>query len=378
LSALNQEISDLKGRLGQRVTLQADRDRLLKEIEGHGQRITAWYKQLEAEIAATQFKRAPSGGEAESEFLEIIRVERAKYDLPYIQRKREEAAKAASKAEVDARRAEEEAESQLRSARQILYAFGIESEELLDRRTIVQLLPDFGTLTAADRQRLERQRIEAVGRLRSYTDQAQQLEEKLHIKGSDLDEATCAEEVKELKLRKAICQYATPVLDRVRDNILQAVLPSTLDYMRMMLPLLTAGRYHDAELDDETYKIRVWDAEAREYVEKEVYSGATQDQFSLALRLGFALAALPQERGARPGFIFLDEPTAGFDGQRRRALIELLTRGELAERFDQVFLIAPDGAFTDNPFPNYIRLDSGRVVAENLSQAVKEQYPVSI
>ncbi len=371
LSALNQEISDLKRRLGQRVTLQADRERLLKEIANYEQRITAWYKQLEAEIAATQFKRAPAGEETEGEFLKMIRVERARYDLSHIQRKREEAADAASKAEADARRAEEEAESQLCSARQILYEFGIESEDPLDRHTIVRLLPDFGALTAADRQRLEQQKVEAVGRLRSYTDQAQQLEDKLHIKGSDLDEATCADEVKGLKLRKAICQYATSILDRVRDNILQAVLPSTLDYMRMMLPLLTAGRYHDAELDDETYKIRVWDAEAREYIEKEIYSGATQDQFSLALRLGFALAALPQERGTRPGFIFLDEPTAGFDGQRRRALIELLTHGELAERFEQIFLIAPDGAFTDNPFPHYIRLDNGRVVAENLSQTAK-------
>lgn len=371
LSALRQEISDLEKRLGRRAALQTDRERRLAEIQEHEQRIATWYEQLNAEAAITQFKAAPADEQAESALLERVHVERAKYNLSHIQNKRDEAADAASKAEADARRAEEEVESKLRVASEILYEFGVKIKDPLDRHTITQLLPDFGTLTASDRQRLENQKLEAVGRLRSYTDQVQQLENKLHIKGSDLDEAACVEEVKRLKLRKAICQYAEPILDRVRDNILQAVLPSTLDYMRMMLPLLTAGRYHDAELDEETYKIRVWDAEAREYIEKEVYSGATQDQFSLALRLGFALAALPQERGARPGFIFLDEPTAGFDGQRRKALIELLTRGELADRFDQIFLVAPDGAFTDNPFPNHIRLDNGRVVAENLSQAAK-------
>jgi len=372
LSALRQEISSLKERLGRREVLKTNRERLLTEIQEHEQRIAAWYEQLNAEATVAQFKIALVDEEAESALLERVRNERARYNLSHIWSKRDEAASAASKAEAGAKQAEEKAESQLHAASQILSEFGIKSKDFLDRRAITQRLPDFGALTASDRQRLEKQQIEAVSRLRSYTDQAQQLENKLYIKGSDLDEAACVEEVKRLELRKAICQYAAPILDRVRDNILQAVLPSTLDYMRMMLPLLTAGRYHDAELDEETYKIRVWDAEAREYIEKEVYSGATQDQFSLALRLGFALAALPQERGARPGFIFLDEPTAGFDGQRRKALIELLTRGELAERFDQIFLVAPDGAFADNPFPNYIRLDSGRVVAENLSQAAKE------
>jgi DNA repair exonuclease SbcCD ATPase subunit len=230
------------------------------------------------------------------------------------------------------------------------------------------MLPEFGILTASDRGRLDQQRLDTIARLRSLGDEGQRLERELHVNGTTLDEAVCVAGVERLELRKAICQRAAPIVERVRDNILQAVLPSTLDYMRAMLPLLTAGRYHDAELDEETYRIRVWDAQVHEYVEKDIYSGATQDQFSLALRLGFALAALPQERGARPGFIFLDEPTAGFDAQRRGALVELLTRGELAERFDQIFLVAPDGAFPENPFPHYVRLAEGQMVAENLSQ----------
>jgi DNA repair exonuclease SbcCD ATPase subunit len=253
-------------------------------------------------------------------------------------------------------------------ASQLLRELGVETQDDLDRQAITAMLPEFGILTASDRGRLDQQRLDTIARLRSLGDEGQRLERELHVNGTTLDEAVCVAGVERLELRKAICQRAAPIVERVRDNILQAVLPSTLDYMRAMLPLLTAGRYHDAELDEETYRIRVWDAQVHEYVEKDIYSGATQDQFSLALRLGFALAALPQERGARPGFIFLDEPTAGFDAQRRGALVELLTRGELAERFDQIFLVAPDGAFPENPFPHYVRLAEGQMVAENLSQ----------
>jgi len=132
---------------------------------------------------------------------------------------------------------------------------------------------------------------------------------------------------------------------------------------------LTAGRYHDAQLDSDSYQIEVWDNQVQEFVEKDIFSGGTQDQFSLALRLGFALAALPQERGARPGFLFLDEPVAGFDGQRRDALLTLLLTGELADYFPQVFLAVPSGVFDHNPLPHLIRLDRGRVVANTLPTA---------
>jgi exonuclease SbcC len=64
---------------------------------------------------------------------------------------------------------------------------------------------------------------------------------------------------------------------------------------------------------------------------KNLFSGGTRDQCSLALRLAFALATLPQELGVAPGFIFLDEPLSAFDSQRAQALVELITTGTIAQ-----------------------------------------------
>ena len=89
--------------------------------------------------------------------------------------------------------------------------------------------------------------------------------------------------------------------------MINKVLPDTMRNMCLLLPLLTAGRYRYAELTPD-YRLQVWDERKHGYVEKTLYSGGTQDQFSLALRLGFALAALPRELGTSPGFLFLDEP----------------------------------------------------------------------
>ena len=153
-------------------------------------------------------------------------------------------------------------------------------------------------------------------------------------------------------------------------RIVQKILPATMEYMRRILPQLTRDRYHDAELDPDSYKIKVWDERAGSsgaWKEKNIFSGGTKDQFSLALRLAFALATLPQERGTSPGFIFLDEPLGSFDEERANALLYLLTEGEIGRAFDQIFLIS-HVPVQESKFTHRIRLESGTVVNSNLEQ----------
>lgn len=159
-------------------------------------------------------------------------------------------------------------------------------------------------------------------------------------------------------------KYGAEIVARARRRIVQKVLPATMEYMRRILPQLTRDRYHDAELDAESFKIKVWDERAGQsgaWKEKNIFSGGTKDQFSLALRLAFALATLPQERGASPGFIFLDEPLGSFDDERANALLHLLTEGEVGRAFDQIFLIS-HVPVQESKFTHRIRLENGTVV----------------
>jgi exonuclease SbcC len=141
--------------------------------------------------------------------------------------------------------------------------------------------------------------------------------------------------------------------------------------MCLLLPLLTAGRYRYAELTAD-YRLQVWDERKHGYVEKNLYSGGTQDQFSLALRLGFALAALPRELGTSPGFLFLDEPLSSFDHDRTAALIDLLTHGQIATFFQQVFLISHSQAFDPSRFSHHIVMEEGGVAHSTLHGAPGE------
>jgi exonuclease SbcC len=218
-----------------------------------------------------------------------------------------------------------------------------------------------------DAETLRAQHRELVGRVHSLRDRQTQLERELGLEDEMLDRAACRAEYAERARESLVRERGVEIVSLARRRIVQKVLPATMDYMRRILPALTRDRYHDAQLDPETYRIQVWDERGGAFKEKNIFSGGTKDQFSLALRLAFALATLPQERGAAPSFIFLDEPLGSFDDERADALIYLLTEGEIARAFDQIFLISHVHV-DERLFTHRVMLENGRVAYSDLPQ----------
>jgi DNA repair exonuclease SbcCD ATPase subunit len=188
-----------------------------------------------------------------------------------------------------------------------------------------------------------------------------------------LDEAECRERVAEGERILRQRELATSLAREVRTRIVRRVLPETAVYMRALLPELTAGRYRDVQLlRDERdpagadLRIRVWDQAAGRYVGKSLFSGGARDQASLALRLAFALATLPKETGAAPGFVFLDEPLSAFDAERSQALVHVLTDGAIARTFAQIFLISHGQSFDPSSFRYALQLENGAIVDSTL------------
>ena len=183
--------------------------------------------------------------------------------------------------------------------------------------------------------------------------------------------AEANETAREARLELQSRRYAVQVLTQARQKMIAKVLPGTEQNMCLLLPELTAGRYRHARLDQD-YRFQVWDERKRVggnpggYTEKKLLSGGTQDQFSLALRLGFAIAALPQEVGTRPGFLFLDEPLSSFDRDRTQALVNLLTRGTITSHFPQVFLISHSTLFDPHMFTYHVVMEAGGVASSTL------------
>jgi len=136
------------------------------------------------------------------------------------------------------------------------------------------------------------------------------------------------------------------------------VKPSVQAYMSSILPRLTSGRYK-AAIIDEDYSVQVWDPDAGQYRVKEVFSGGTEDQFLLGMRLAFALALLPEVKGQKPEFLFLDEPLGSSDEVRRSGIIDYLNT-DLSKKFRQIFIISHVGGLEEH-VKNIINLNEGRV-----------------
>lgn len=149
--------------------------------------------------------------------------------------------------------------------------------------------------------------------------------------------------------------------DASRDGIISGVKTTVESNVAHFLPDLTGGRYNLARIDENQYKIEVYDREARGWREKGVFSGGTKDQFSLALRLAFALSTIPETRGARPGFIFLDEPLSSFD-QRREGFMRLINE-ELTHKFPQIFVVSHLEGMKE-AFPQLMELDAGKIITQ--------------
>ena len=190
-------------------------------------------------------------------------------------------------------------------------------------------------------------------------------ERALGIEGHDLEVDECRQEVAGLERQLAVKRRAWSIVEGTMERIVRMVLPNTERNLDLILPLLTAGRYHEARIAAD-YQVQVWDGSAGRYVSKNIFSGGAKDQFSLALRLAFALATLPQELGSTPGFIFLDEPLSSFDGPRTEALVRLLTEGQIAANFSQIFVISHNRSFDVGAFPYHLVLRDGSVVESNL------------
>jgi exonuclease SbcC len=158
-----------------------------------------------------------------------------------------------------------------------------------------------------------------------------------------LEEQVDEQKRKVLLLQKqlAVVKYSIKGLEQASESLRNRVKPQVERYMSQILPVITSGRYKAVQLEDD-YTVRVFDPEAGEFRPKEVFSGGTEDQLLLAMRLAFALALIPQAKGRNPEFLFLDEPLGSSDKVRREGILELMHK-ELSQNFKQIFLISHVG-----------------------------------
>ncbi len=359
LAALDAETNLALQRLEERAALRERIERLRAAAASERTQVAAAWKSLpavlpDAPLPTTVEDAAAARAALETE-VEALDEPGTREALADLQRQSAAAAEARFCAARDAASTEDD-------LRRRVVALRLPEETELSEETLSAALPAWDDADPARREEIEAEFEELKGRNGYLTKTRDDLAATLNVDLSveSLDPETEMAAFKDLKRDVLIRERAVAILEQARRRIMNKVMPFTIEHMRRILPSLTMDRYHDAELTED-FKIRVWDERASEWKSKNIFSGGTRDQFSLALRLAFAMATLPQERGSAPSFIFLDEPLSSFDMERSSALMYLLTRGEVAETFDQIFVISHTQSVGTEDFDYRLRLEGGRI-----------------
>lgn len=247
------------------------------------------------------------------------------------------------------------------------------------RVEIAAVWPLVSEHTPADRAPLEARQAELAEELHKLEEQELELSTQLQTGGRKLDLTEARQRMEQQERSYQTKKRGSLMLQATIERMMRKMLPRIEYYMHQFLPVLTIGRYHDVRLFTEPdeqvpsggpLQLSVWEPAANEYIPRVALSGGTADQISLALRLAFAVAALPRELGAAPGFVLLDEPLTSSSRERMRALVDIMTGEMFGQHFEQVLFISHDTAFDPKMFNHHIYVDNGLIAESNLPAGV--------
>ena len=158
----------------------------------------------------------------------------------------------------------------------------------------------------------------------------------------------------ELEKETLECKTKIDLLKRVFSELSETskelrnkVIPHARFIINQILPTLTADRYSDFEITEDL-KFKVHSNDAGGYKEREIFSGGTQDQFLIALRLAFTQSILDSRVMADKYSLLMDECTSSSDDVRKQGIFEVLDA--MKQTFSQIFIIAHEdiSPFVDN------------------------------
>ncbi len=240
---------------------------------------------------------------------------------------------------------------------------------------ISAIWPLVGANAPEDRSRLEEQLVSVELELRQFEQQELEASTRLETGKEKLDLEQARKRVQQQERRYQTKKRGGLLINATIERLMCKMIPHTEYYLQQLLPLLTRGRYHDVSLSTEpeegissggAFQLSVWEPAAAEYISQSALSGGTADQISLTLRLAFAIASLPRELSAAPGFLLLDEPLSLASHDRMQALVDLVTGHLLSQHFEQIFFISHSNTFDPAMFPYHLYIDNGVVMECNL------------
>jgi len=144
-------------------------------------------------------------------------------------------------------------------------------------------------------------------------------------------------EYKALEDKRQVLDLVVSELGETSREMRGQVIPHASFIINQILPTLTDSRYSQFEITEDL-RFKAYSTEAGGYKEREIFSGGTQDQFLIALRLAFTQSILDSRVMADRYSLLMDECISSSDDQRKQGIFEALDA--MKKTFSQIFIIA--------------------------------------
>lgn len=190
----------------------------------------------------------------------------------------------------------------------------------------------------SEESRLNNELVILTGKVGTLGGSIQGLDKEIQERKQDAERyPTLERQLEETSRECEILRIVLREFDRTAQNLRSNVIPHAKLLLFEILPKLTEGRYADVEINDDL-TFRVMSSSTGSYHNREIFSGGTQDQFLIALRLAFTRSVLSKRSGVERYALFMDESTASSDESRKQGIFGLLEY--LNTMFPQIFVIA--------------------------------------
>lgn len=189
-----------------------------------------------------------------------------------------------------------------------------------------------------EQEHLARSMSEVTAGIASYEAKLGEIEKTLK------DTRSSYEKYPSLKREAEVFEARIRLLERVgielgetSRGLRERVLPHAAYVINHILPDITGGRYSDLKISEDL-QFTVHSMEAGEYKDRDVFSGGTQDQFLIALRLAFTQSILDSRIQADNYCLLMDECISSSDEPRKQGIFDVLEA--MKNTFRQIFIIA--------------------------------------
>ena len=203
---------------------------------------------------------------------------------------------------------------------------------------------DLHVASKAQVENLQNEHVALNSELGNKKGNLQQIEKDLGRLKPDFDSyPSLKDEVESTNKEINLLKRVNFELSETSKDMRNKVLPHARFIINNILPTLTSDRYSDFEITEDL-KFKVHSNEAGGFKEREIFSGGTQDQFLIALRLAFTESILDSRVMADKYSLLMDECTASSDEIRKQGIFEVLS--SMKETFSQIFIIAHEDIAT--------------------------------